>query len=128
MINSYQSIYVMVHRWIFKNFGQGKLPQAKSLFNVSFLLILVLTYVLMGLQFMVSSHLVHITAEIALYMTLGTVFFMLLNYLVLLNNKWLKSLNDRMAVLSRHNKNIWSVVLLLNVIIVCVFSMAMLVR
>jgi hypothetical protein len=125
MINSYQSIYVMVHRWIFKNFGQGKLPQTKSLFNVSFLLIVVLTNVLMVMQFMVSSHLVHLNAETAIYMLLGTAFFMLLNYLVLLNNKWLKSLNDRMAILSRHNKNIWSVVLLLNVIVVCVFSIAM---
>ena len=38
MIRTYQSIYVSSYRWIFRNFGQGKLPQIKSLFNVSFLL------------------------------------------------------------------------------------------
>ena len=125
MINSYQSLYVALHRWIFKNIVQGKLPQNKSLFNVSFLLIVVLAYVLLAMQFMVSSHLVHLNTEVALYMLLGTAFFMCINYLVLLNNKWLKSLNERMAVMSRHNKNVWSVVLLLNVIAVCVFAMAM---
>ncbi|MDB5061795.1 MAG: hypothetical protein JWP67_1638, partial [Mucilaginibacter sp.] len=39
MLKTYQSIYVQVYRWSFKNFGQGKsLPQFKSMFNVSFLL------------------------------------------------------------------------------------------
>ncbi|HTD41719.1 MAG TPA: hypothetical protein VK671_13915, partial [Mucilaginibacter sp.] len=43
MIRSCQSIYVTSYRWIFRNFGQGTLPQFKSLFNVSFLLIIALT-------------------------------------------------------------------------------------
>ena len=36
MLKTYQSIYVVSHRWMFKNFGQGKAPQSKALFNAKF--------------------------------------------------------------------------------------------
>jgi len=119
MFKSYQSIYVTVYRWIFRNFGQGKLPQFKSLFNVSFLLIILLTTALLAAQFMLRSQSFAASAGTAIM--LGTVFFLLLNHLVLLNNRWLKKLNYKLANLGRHNLNTWSVVVLINVIIICGF-------
>jgi hypothetical protein len=123
MFKSYQSIYVTSYRWIFRNFGQGKLPQFKSLFNVSFLLIILLTTALLVAQFMLRSP--SFTAGIGTNVVIltGTVFFLLLNHLVLLNNKWLKKLNYKLANLSRHNLNTWSVVVLINVIIICGFML-----
>ncbi|MGZ3753287.1 MAG: hypothetical protein ACXVB0_22950 [Mucilaginibacter sp.] len=121
MFRSYQSIYVVSYRWMFKNFGQGKLPQFKSLFNVSFLLIIVLTTAMLLAQFMLRSKAFAAGAVTDTVILLGTVFFLLLNHLVLLNNKWLKSLNYSLAKLSRHNLNTWSVVVLINVIIICSF-------
>src|ERR1700744_1490757 len=123
MFKSYQSIYVTSYRWIFRNFGQGSLPRFKSLFNVSFLLIILLTTALLVAQFMLRSP--SFTAGIgtnAVILT-GTVFFLLLNHLVLLNNRWLKTLNYKLANLSRHNMNTWSVVVLINVIIICGFML-----
>ncbi|MDB5143260.1 MAG: hypothetical protein JWQ66_1973 [Mucilaginibacter sp.] len=123
MFKSYQSIYVMSYRWIFRNFGQGKLPQFKSLFNVSFLLIILLTTALLAAQFMLRSQLYATGAGTAIAIMLGAVFFLLLNHLVLLNNRWLKKLNYKLANLSRHNLNTWSVVVLINVIIICGFML-----
>ncbi len=125
MINQYQHAYVAIHRWIIKNFGGGKLPQPKSLFNTSFLLIILLTGVLLTAQFMAKSTLVHMTHTLATWILVGMVFFTLLNYYVLLNNKWMESINNRLAMLSRRNKNVWSVVLLINVIAICILSIAL---
>jgi hypothetical protein len=121
MFKSYQSIYVTVYRWIFRNFGQGKLPQFKSLFNVSFLLIMLLTTALLLAQFMLHSQSFAAGTGTNTAILSGTVFFLLLNHLILLNNRWLKKLNYRLANLSRHNRNTWSVVVLINVIIICGF-------
>jgi hypothetical protein len=121
MSKTYQSIYVVSHRWMFKNFGQGKLPQFKSMFNVSFLLIILLTTVLLLMQFLLKSGLLTINVYSGTVIMLGTVFLVFLNHLIFLNNKWFKKLNARMALLSRHNLNIWSVVVLVNVIIICTF-------
>jgi hypothetical protein len=123
MFKSYQSIYVTSYRWIFRNFGQGKLPQFKSLFNVSFLLIILLTAALLVAQFMLRSQSFAAGAGTAIAIMLGAVFFLLLNHLVLLNNRLLKKLNYRLANLSRHNLNTWSVVVLINVIIICGFML-----
>ena len=123
MFKSYQSIYVTSYRWIFRNFGQGKLPQFKSLFNVSFLLIILLTTALLAAQFMLQSQSFAAGAGTAITIMLGAVFFLLLNHLVLLNNRWLKKLNYKLANLSRHNLNTWSVVVLINVIIICGFML-----
>jgi len=125
MINQYQHAYLAMHRWIIKNFGGGKLPEPKSLFNTSFLLIIVLTGVLLAAQFMAKSQLVHMNHTLATCILVGMVFFTLLNYYVLLNNKWMESVNNRLALLSRRNKNIWSVVLLINVVAICVLSVAL---
>ncbi len=125
MINQYQHAYLALHRWIIKNFGGGKLPQPKSLFNTSFLLIIVLTGVLLTAQFMAKSNLVHMNHSLATWILIGMVFFTLLNYYVLLNNKWMESVNNRLALLSRRNKNTWSVILLINVIAICILSIAL---
>jgi len=117
----YQSIYVNSYRWIFRNFGQGNLPKVKSLFNVSFLLIIVLTTALLLVQLMLRAQWIVASPNTDTAILFGAVFFLLLNHLVLLNNKRFKKLNDRMAQLSRHNLNTWSVVLLVNVIIICGF-------
>jgi hypothetical protein len=123
MFKSYQSIYVALYRWIFRNFGQGKLPQFKSLFNVSFLLIILLTTALLVAQFVIRSEWFAVDASMNTAILLGAVFFMLINHLILLNNRWLKNLNHRLANLSRHNLNTWSVVVLVNVIIICGFML-----
>ncbi len=123
MFKSYQSIYVALYRWIFRNFGQGKLPQFKSLFNVSFLLIILLTTALLVAQFVIRSQWFAVDAGMNTAILLGAVFFMLINHLILLNNRWLKNLNYRLANLSRHNPNTWSVVVLVNVIIICGFML-----
>ncbi|WP_342646498.1 hypothetical protein [Mucilaginibacter sp. CSA2-8R] len=125
MTTQYQHAYIALHRWIIKNFGGGKIPQPKSLFNTSFLLIILLTGVLLTAQFMAKSHLVHMNLTLATCILVGMVFFTLLNYYVLLNNKWMASVNNRLALLSRRNKNIWSVVLLINVIAICILSVAL---
>lgn len=121
MFKSYQSIYVMSHRWIFRNFGQGKLPQFKSLFNVSFLLVLVLTTALLLAQFLLRSQRFTTGRVMDMFILLGAMGFLMFNYLILLNNRWLKGLNYKLAVLSRHNPNKWSVLVLVNVIIICGF-------
>jgi len=123
MLRSYQSIYVASYRWIFRNFGQGKLPRFKSLFNVSFLLIIGLTTAMLLAQLALRSQWVAAGEGISTVILLGAVFFLLLNHLVLLNNKWLKNLNHNIAKLGRHNLNAISVVVLINVIIICGFML-----
>ena len=123
MFKSYQSIYVSSYRWIFRNFGQGKLPQFKSLFNVSFLLIIMLTTALILSEFMLKAQGLKPGLGTGTIMLLGAVFFLLLNHLVLLNNKWLSGLNYKLAHISKHNPNTWSVVILINVIIICSFML-----
>ena len=123
MIRSYQSIYVASYRWIFRNFGQGKLPQFKSLFNVSFLLIIALTAAMLLAQFVLRSGWIAAGAGIDTIILFGATFFLLLNYLVLLNNRWLKKLNYNLAHISKHNMNTMSVIVLINVIIICSFML-----
>jgi hypothetical protein len=121
MLKISKSIYVTVYRWSFKNFGQGELPRFKSLFNVSFLLIILLTNAMILTQLVLKSQLFIINVFTGTIILLGAVFFLLLNHLVFLNNRWLKKLNYRLANLSRHNLNTWSVFVLINVIIICCF-------
>ena len=123
MIRAYQSIYVPFYRWSFKNFGQGAgLPQFKSMFNVSFLLVVMLTNLLLFTKLLIKTQL--FTLNIYSYMAImaGAVFFLLLNHLILLNNKWFKRVNMRLATISHHNINLWSFVLLINVFIACGLS------
>lgn len=121
MLKISKSIYVTVYRWSFKNFGQGELPRFKSLFNVSFLLIILLTNAMILTQLVLKSQLFTINVFTGTVILLGAVFFLLINHLVFLNNRWLKQLNYRLANLSRHNLNTWSVFILINVIIICCF-------
>lgn len=119
MAKAYQSIYVMFYRWSFKNFGQGALPQFKSLFNVSFLLVVVLTNAMLFTKLMVKAN--WLTLNTSAYVTIlfGAVGFLLINHFILLNNRMFKRLNMRLATISAHNKNLFSVVLLVNVLFAC---------
>ena len=122
MLKLSKSIYVIAYRWSFKNFGQGELPRFKSLFNVSFLLVVLLTNAMLLAQVILKSQLFIANGYgVGVLMLLGTAFMLLISHLVFLNNRWLKSLNYRLAILSRHNLNTWSVVVLVNVIIICGF-------
>ena len=123
MIRTYQSIYVSSYRWIFRNFGQGKLPQVKSLFNVSFLLIIALTSAMLLGQLILRSQWIAAGPGVDLVILCGAAFFMLFNYMVLLNNRWLNRLNAKLAHVSRHNMNRISVIVLVNVIIICSFML-----
>jgi len=123
MSRTYQSIYVPSYRWIFRNFGQGKLPQFKSLFNVSFLLIIALTTAMLLGQLILRSQWIAAGPGIDLVILFGAAFFMLFNYMVLLNNRWLTRLNTSLAHINRHNMNRISVIVLLNVIIICSFML-----
>ena len=119
MLKTYQSIYVAFYRWNFKNFGLGRLPEFKSLFNISFLLIILLTNVMLVTQLLVKSHLISLDSYSGSIVLLGALFFMLINYLILLNNKLFTKINSRLAHLNRHNLNGWSVVLLVGIIVTC---------
>lgn len=119
MTKAYQSIYVAFYRWTFKNFGQGSLPQFKSLFNVSFLLVVLLTNVMLVTKLMLKSQLLTLNMGTVVLITGVAMFFLLLSHFVLLNNKMLKSLNAKLATISRHNKNFFSIVLLVNVMFAC---------
>ncbi|MEB0261707.1 MULTISPECIES: hypothetical protein [unclassified Mucilaginibacter] len=119
MAKAYQSIYVMFYRWNFKNFGQGSLPQFKSLFNVSFLLIVVLTNAMLFTKLMIKAQWLTLNTSTYIAILFGAVGFLLINHFILLNNRMLKSLNMRLATISAHNKNLFSVVLLINVVFAC---------
>ena len=124
MQKAYQSIYVAFYRWNFKNFGQGKsIPQFKSMFNVSFLLVVFLTNALLLTKLMIKGHLINIGLGACVAIVTGAVFFLLVNHLILLNNRWFKKVNVQMAHIStRRNVNICSAALLLNVFIACGLS------
>lgn len=119
MAKAYQSIYVMFYRWSFKNFGQGSLPQFKSLFNVSFLLIVVLTNAMLFTKLMVKSNILTLNTSSYVAILFGAIGFLLINHFILLNNRMFKRLNMRLATISAHNKNMFSVVLLVNVVFAC---------
>jgi hypothetical protein len=126
MLKFSKSIYVTVYRWSFKNFGAGDLPRFKSMFNVSFLLIIMLTSAMLITQVMLRSQMFAASGYAAgTIMLMGAVFFLLLSHMIFLNNRWLKKLNYRLATLSRHNPNTWSVVVLVNVIMICGFLLFM---
>ncbi|WP_374948575.1 hypothetical protein [Mucilaginibacter sp.] len=120
MLKSYQSMYVLMYRWSFKNFGQGKsLPQFKSMFNVSFLLVVVLANTMVLTKLMIKANWIVMDQYSYLAIIFGAVLFMLLNHFMLLNNRWLNSINTRLATVSRRNMNMFSVLLLVNVMFAC---------
>ena len=119
MLKSYQSIYVPVYRWSFKNFGQGRLPQFKSLFNVSFLLVIVLTNVMLFTKLMIKVQWVTLNTGTCMAIMGGAMFFLLLNHLIFLNNRWFKTVNMQLASISHKNLNKFSILLLINVMFAC---------
>ncbi|MGZ3778443.1 MAG: hypothetical protein ACXVI9_13065 [Mucilaginibacter sp.] len=121
MTRAYQSISVPLYRWMFKNFGQGKLPRFKSMFNVSFLLIVMLTAALLLTQVVLRSGLFAVNVYGGTAIMLGAVFFIFVNHLIFLNNKWFSKVNARMVILGKHNLNLLSLVVLIHVILVCGF-------
>jgi len=125
MKKSFQILYVSLYRWNFKNFGPGRLPVFKSLFNVSFLLIILLTNALLAVGLMVKLHWIIPNSIFANAVLMGTVGFMLINHFILLNNSWLKKLNYKLATISKHNLNTWAILLMVNVIVSCGFFISM---
>jgi hypothetical protein len=119
MLKSYQSIYVTLYRWSFKNFGQGTLPQFKSLFNISFLLVVILTNVMLFTKLMIKAQWITLNATSFMVIMGGAFLFLLLNHFILLNNRWLKTVNMRLATVSKRNMNVFSILLLVNVICAC---------
>ncbi|MFA6083304.1 hypothetical protein [Mucilaginibacter sp.] len=120
MLKTYQSIYVQVYRWSFKNFGQGKsLPQFKSMFNVSFLLVVLLANAMLFTKLMIKAQWVSLNAFSYLAIMCGAVFFLLLSHFILLNNRWLKNINMQLATVSKRNMNMFSFLLLVNVVFAC---------
>ncbi|RYU89250.1 hypothetical protein EWM62_12995 [Mucilaginibacter terrigena] len=119
MTKAFQSIYVKFYRWGFKNFGQGTLPQFKSLFNVSFLLVVVLTNAMLFTELLVKAKWLTLNLSSYVAIMFGAVGFLLINHFILLNNRMFKQLNARLATISVHNKNLFSVVLLVNVLFAC---------
>src|ERR1700750_3127043 len=114
MSNNYQNVYAAARRWSYRNFGRSNQLKFKSLFNASFVLIILLTIGMLLTELVVKAHLVRLTSYVALFILFAEVFFMLLNYFMLLNNNQFKRLNDKMSVIGKRNLNGWSVVLLLN--------------
>jgi hypothetical protein len=124
MLNLTKSIYVSAYRWSFRNFGQGELPRFKSLFNISFLLVVLLTNVMLTVQVFLRSQLFAMNAYAAgTIILIGAVLLLLLNHLVFLNNRWFKKLNYRLATLSHNNLDTWSILVLVNVIVICGFML-----
>ena|ERR1700712_3402413 len=126
MLKFSKSIYVTAYRWSFKNFGLGELPRFKSLFNVSFLMVILLTSAMLLAQVVLKSQMFATNGYMeGTVMLFGAAFFLLTSYMIFLNNKWLKKLNYRLAILSKHNPNTWSIVVLVNVIVICGFVLFM---
>ncbi|MDB5126006.1 MAG: hypothetical protein JWQ85_238 [Mucilaginibacter sp.] len=95
------------------------MPQFKSLFNVSFLLVVVLTNAMLLTKLMVKAQWLKLDMSAYVVILFGAVFFLLINHFILLNNRMFKQLNARLATISVHNKNLFSVVLLVNVLFAC---------
>src|ERR1700753_3387391 len=106
MLKASRFLYVTFFKWSFVNFGPGKLPEFKSIFNVSFLLIILLTNALLFTEILIKSRTTTLNSSFATLIVFGAVFFMLLNHFILLNNKWFKKLNYRLAYVSKRNINV----------------------
>ena len=119
MLKSAQSIYVTVYRWTFRNFGQGKAPQSKALLNASFMLIVLLTCTLLAIDLLLHLGMIHAgtLADITILMAMVSLLF--INHLVFLYNRLARRVNDRLTIMSRQNRNVLALVVLVHVILVC---------
>jgi hypothetical protein len=121
MIRAYQSIYVPLYRWMFKNFGQGKVSKSKALFNVSFLLIVLLTGILLAIDILLHLGIISGNSPAHMAILLGMVVLLIFNHFMFLNNKMLRRVDERLTIVSRHSRNLLAFVVLVHVIIICGF-------
>jgi hypothetical protein len=119
MLKSCQSIYVTVHRWTFRNFGQGKAPQSKALFNASFVLIVLLTGMLLAIDALLHSGIIAANSLTDTAILLAMVTLLFVNHLLFLNNRLLRKVDERLTIMSRHNRNVLALVVLAHVIVIC---------
>ena len=119
MLKSAQSIYVTVYRWTFRNFGQGKAPQSKALLNASFLLIVLLTCTLLAIDLLLHMGMIQAGTLADTAILLAMVSLLFINHLVFLNNRLARRVNDRLTIMSRQNRNLLVLVVLVHVILVC---------
>lgn len=83
------------------------------------MLVVVLTNVMLFTKLMIKSQWITLDIYACTAIVLGAVFFLLVNHMILLNNRWFKGINDRLANINKRNLNFCSFVLLLNVFIAC---------
>jgi len=119
MLKSCQSIYVTVYRWTFRNFGQGKAPQSKTLFNASFLLIVVLTVSLLAIDLLLHSGIIAANSLADIAILLAMVALLFVNHLLFLNNRFVRKVDARLTIMSRHHRNLLGLVVLVHVIVIC---------
>ena len=119
MLKSCQSIYVTVHRWTFKNFGQGKAAPNKTLFNASFLLIVLLTGILLAIDLLLHSGIIAANSLTDTAILVAMVTLLFVNHLVFLNNRLVRKVDERLTIMSRHNRNLLGIVVLVHVIVIC---------
>ena len=119
MSKTYQSIYVVSHRWMFKNFGQGKVQQGKVSFNASFLLIMVLTTTLLSIDLLLHSGIITANSITGATILLAMVVLMFVNHLVFLNNRLVRQVDEHLTILSRRSRNLLAIVVLVHIIIIC---------
>jgi hypothetical protein len=119
MSKTYQSIYVVSHRWMFKNFGQGKAPHGKILFNASFLLIMLLTTTLLTIDLLLHSGIITANSVTDTTILIAMVALMFVNHLVFLNNRLARKIDERLAIVSRRSRNLLAIVVLVHIIIIC---------
>ena len=119
MLKTYQSIYVVSHRWVFRNFGQGKAPQSKILFNASFLLIVLLTTTLLSIDLLLHSGIITANSVTDTAILLAMVVLMFVNHLVFINNRLVRKVDERLAILSKRSRNLLAIVVLVHIIIIC---------
>src|SRR5579872_2931916 len=121
MSKTYQSIYVVSHRWMFKNFGPGKAPQSKILFNASFVLIVLLTTTLLAIDLLLHSGIITANSVTDTAILLAMVALMFVNHLVFLNNRLVRKVDARLTIISRRSRNLLAIVVLVHIIIICGF-------
>jgi hypothetical protein len=89
------------------------------MFNVSFLLVVLLANAMLFTKLMIKAQWVSLNAFSYLAIMCGAVFFLLLSHFILLNNRWLKNINMQLATVSKRNMNMFSFLLLVNVVFAC---------
>lgn len=121
MLRAYQSIYVTLYRWMYKNFGQAEVRRDKVLFNASFVLIMLLTVILLAVDLLLHAGVLIGNPLTHTSILLVMVALLLINHLVFLNNRLIRRVDQRLVFISRHSRNLLAVVVLVHVIAICGF-------